>query len=87
MWGYDAGRLLLKALTKTQGTWDGDGRQVVELMKTLPYTSPRHGQQFQFDTHGDVVNPGYIFMTKRDGNQLVNEQIGQVPPMNMDDYQ
>jgi ABC-type branched-subunit amino acid transport system substrate-binding protein len=83
--GYDAGRLLIKALAKLQGQWDG--QQVIQLMKTLPYISPRHGQQLRFDSHGDAINPGYIFKTKRDGNRLVNEMIGQVAPINMDDYQ
>jgi len=85
MRGYDTGRLLIKALAKLQGIWNGP--QVVQLMKTLPVISPRHGEPLQFDTHGDAINPGYIFRVKRKGNQLVNEMIGQVPPINIDDYQ
>lgn len=83
MWGYDAGRLLVKALAELQGQWDG--AKVVQLMKTLPHRSPRHGQVLRFDTHGDVVQGGYIRKTKRDGHRLVNEVIGQVPPINMDE--
>ncbi len=83
--GYDTGRLLIKALAKLQGKWDG--AQVVKLMKTLPYISPRHGQQLTFDSHGDAINAGYIIKTKRDGAQLVEEMIGQVPPISLDDYQ
>ncbi len=83
MRGYDGGRLFVKALVELQGKWDG--HKVVHLMKTLPYTSPRHGQQLQFDTHGDVINSGYIFKTKRNGDHLFNEVIGQLPAMNMDE--
>ncbi|MDH3602542.1 MAG: ABC transporter substrate-binding protein [Candidatus Tectomicrobia bacterium] len=85
MRGYDAGRLLIKALTKLEGKWDGV--RVVEQMKTLPVISPRHGEQLQFDSHGDAINPGYLFMTKRQDDQLVNELIGQVPSMRVIDSQ
>ncbi len=84
LYGYDAGRLLVKALTHLQGRWDG--QQVVHLMKTLPVTSPRHGQPLQFDSHGDPISPAYIFMMKRDGNRLVNERLGEVPLINLDRY-
>ena len=85
MYSYDAGRLLVKALVALEGKWNG--AKVIELMKTLPYKSPRHSDPLKFDSHGDVINSGYIFRVKREGNQLVNEVIGSVPPMNMDDYQ
>ena len=67
---YGAGTLA-QALAKLQGKWDG--AQVAQLMKTLPVISQRHGEQLKFDSHGEAVNPGYIFMTKRDGNRLVKE--------------
>ncbi len=83
MWGYDTGRLLVKALVRLQGKWDG--AKVVHLMKTLSYTSPRHGEPLQFDTHNDVIQGALIQKTIRKGNQLVNEIIGQSPPINMDE--
>jgi ABC-type branched-subunit amino acid transport system substrate-binding protein len=83
MTAYDTGRLLVKALVELQGKWDG--AKVVQLMKTLPYRSPRHGQQLQFDSHSDVMNGAYIVKAKRDGNRLVLEIVGQVPPINMDE--
>ncbi|MDH3601047.1 MAG: ABC transporter substrate-binding protein, partial [Candidatus Tectomicrobia bacterium] len=66
MWGYDGARLLIKALMQLDGKWDG--AKVVELMKTLPYESPRHGKQLKFDTHGDPINPAHIQRTERDGD-------------------
>lgn len=83
MWGYDTGRLLVRALATLKGKWDG--AKVVELMKTLPYKSPRHGQQLQFDTHGDVIAGAYVFKTQREGDRLVNKVIGQVPAINMNE--
>jgi ABC-type branched-subunit amino acid transport system substrate-binding protein len=38
MWAYDGGRLLVKALIKLQGKWDGT--KVVEYIKTLSYIIP-----------------------------------------------
>ena len=84
MSAYDAGRLLVKALTQLEGRWDGV--QVVQQMKTLPLASPRDGKVLKFDTHGDPINPEYIFRTERQGERLVNKLIGQVPSINMDDY-
>jgi branched-chain amino acid transport system substrate-binding protein len=84
MSAYDAGRLLVKALTQLEGRWDG--MQVVQQMKTLPLASPRDGKILKFDTHGDPINPEYIFRTERHGDRLVNTLIGQVPSINMDDY-
>ena len=84
MSAYDAGRLLVKALTQLEGRWDGG--QVVQKMKTLPLVSPRDGKVLKFDTHGDPINPEYIFRTERQGDRLVNKLIGQVPSINMDDY-
>ena len=55
-------------------------------MKTLPLSSPRDGKLLQFATHGDPINPEYIFRTERQGDRLVNTLIGQVPSINMDDY-
>jgi hypothetical protein len=55
-------------------------------MKTLPLSSPRDGKILKFDTHGDPINPEYIFRTERHGDRLVNTLIGQVPSINMDDY-
>ncbi len=83
MRAYDAGRLLVKALHQLQGKWDG--KKVIQLMKTIPYKSPRHGQLIKFDTHGDVMNGAIIVQTKRDGNRLIREIIYQVPPINMDE--
>ena len=83
VWGYDGGRLLAKALIERQGQWDG--AQVVKLMKTLPYTSPKQNQPVKFDSHGDMINAVYIFKTQRDGNRLINPMIGKVPPINMDE--
>ena len=82
VWGYDTGRLLLKALAKLDGKWDGT--KVVELMKTLPYTSPRQAQPLKFDSHGDVINAAYITKTRREGDRLVREVVDEVPPINMD---
>jgi len=84
MSAYDAGRLLVKALTQLEGRWDGV--QLVQQMKTLPLASPRDGKVLKFDTHGDPINPTYIFRTKRHGDRLVNELIGQVPSINIADY-
>jgi branched-chain amino acid transport system substrate-binding protein len=84
MSAYDAGRLLVKALTQLEGRWDGV--QLVQQMKTLPLSSPRDGKVLKFDTHGDPINPEYIFRTERQGDHLVNTLIGQVPSINMDDY-
>jgi len=84
MSSYDAGRLLVKALTQLEGRWNG--MQVVQQMKTLPLASPRDGKVLKFDTHGDPINPEYIFRTERQGDRLVNTLIGQVPSINMDDY-
>jgi ABC-type branched-subunit amino acid transport system substrate-binding protein len=84
MSSYDAGRLLVKALTQLEGRWNG--MQVVHQMKTLPLASPRDGKVLKFDTHGDPINPEYIFRTERQGDHLVNTLIGQVPSINMDDY-
>ena len=84
MLAYDAGRLLAKALIQLEGRWDGT--QVVQKMKTLPLASPRDGKVLKFDTHGDPINPEYIFRTERQGDRLVNTLIGQVPSINMDDY-
>lgn len=85
MWGYDGGRLLIKALVKLQDQWDGP--QVVQLMKTLPLMSPRYGNSLQFDTYGNAISPAAILKTKRDGSRLLIETVGQVPPINLDDYQ
>lgn len=85
MWGYDGGRLLIKALVKLQGQWDGP--QVVQLMKTLPLMSPRYGDSLRFDTYGNAISPASILKTKRDGSRLFIETVGQVPPINLDDYQ
>jgi branched-chain amino acid transport system substrate-binding protein len=84
MSAYDAGRLLVKALTQLEGRWNGG--QGVQKMKTLPLSSPRDGKILKFDTHGDPINPEYIFRTERHGDRLVNTLIGQVPSINMDDY-
>jgi branched-chain amino acid transport system substrate-binding protein len=84
MSAYDAGRLLVKALIQLEGRWDGV--QLVQQMKTLPLSSPRDGKVLKFDTHGDPINPEYIFRTERQGDHLVNTLIGQVPSINMDDY-
>jgi branched-chain amino acid transport system substrate-binding protein len=84
MSAYDAGRLLVKALTQLEGRWNS--LQVVQQMKTLPLSSPRDGKLLKFDTHGDPINPEYIFRTERQGDHLVNKLIGQVPSINMDDY-
>lgn len=84
MSAYDAGRLLVKALTQLGGRWDGV--QLAQQMKTLPLSSPRDGKVLQFDTHGDPINPEYIFRTERQGDRLVNTLLGQVPSINMDDY-
>src|SRR6266511_905317 len=84
MSAYDAGRLLVKALTQLEGRWNGV--QLVQQMKTLPLSSPRDGKLLKFDTHGDPINPEYIFRTERRGNRLVNTLIGQEPSINMDDY-
>ncbi len=84
MSAYDAGRLLVRALIQLEGRWNG--LQVVQQMKTLPLSSPRDGKSLQFDTHGDPINPEYIFRTERRGDRLVNTLIGQVPSINMDDY-
>src|SRR5262249_39169258 len=65
MSAYDAGRLLVKALTQLEGRWDSV--QVVHQMKTLPLSSPRDGKVLKFDTHGDPINPEYIFRTERQG--------------------
>lgn len=83
VWAYDAGRLLIKALVELDGKWDG--AKIVELMKTLPYTSPRQAQPLQFDSHGDVMNGAYITQVKRHGNRLVKEIIGTVPAINLDE--
>lgn len=84
MTAYDAGRLLVRALIQLEGRWDGV--QVVQQMKSLPLLSPRDGKVLKFDTHGDPINPAYIFRTERQGDRLVNTLIGQVPSINMDDY-
>jgi branched-chain amino acid transport system substrate-binding protein len=84
MSAYDAGRLLVQALTQLEGRWDG--MQIVQQMKTLPLSSPRDGKILKFDTHGDPINPEYIFRTERQGDHLVNTLLGQVPAINMDDY-
>ena len=84
MSAYDAGRLLVKALTQLEGRWNSV--QVVQQMKTLPLSSPRDGKLLKFDMHGDPINPEYIFRTERQGDHLVNKLIGQVPSINMDDY-
>ena len=84
MSAYDAGRLLVKALTQLEGRWNGV--QLVQKMKTLPLSSPRDGKLLQFDTHGDPINSAYIFRTERHGDRLVNTLIGQVPSINIDDY-
>ena len=84
MSAYDAGRLLVKTLTQLEGRWNGV--QFVQQMKTLPLSSPRDGKVLKFDTHGDPINPEYIFRTERQGERLVNKLIGQVPSINMDDY-
>ena len=84
MSAYDAGRSLVKALTQLEGRWNGV--QLVQQMKTLPLSSPRDGKVLKFDTHGDPINPEYIFRTERQGDHLVNTLIGQVPSINMDDY-
>ena len=85
MRAYDAGRLLIKALAQLEGQWDGP--QMVQLMKTLPVISPRHGEPLKFDSHGDAINPGYIFKVKRVGDRLMNGLVGQVPSINLDAYQ
>jgi hypothetical protein len=77
MSAYDASRLLVKALTQLEGRWDG--AQLVQQMKTLPLASPRARKVLKFDTHGDPINPEYIFRTERQGGRLVNTLIGQVP--------
>jgi len=82
--GYDTGRLLIRALAQLHGVWHG--AQVVQLMKTLPLNSPRDGTPLRFDTHGDAINPGYIFMIERHGKRLVKNIIGTLPPINMDTY-
>ena len=84
MRGYDAGRLLVKALAKLGGKWDGE--KVIQLMKTLPVVSPRSGEVLKFDSYGDAISPGYIYITKREGDQLVKKLLGKVPAVNLDDY-
>jgi len=82
--GYDAGRLFVRAMAELNGKWDPE--RLIHLMKTLPVKSPRHGKQLTFDSCGDPVNPMYIFRIEREGDSLVNKKIGELPPINMDDY-
>ncbi len=82
--GFDTGRLLVKTLAELNGKWEQD--KAMHLMRTLPVISPLHGKQLEFDTHGDPIIPLYIFKTKRVGDRLVNELIGETPPVNLDDY-
>ena len=84
MRAYDAGRLLVKALAKLEGNWDG--AKVVQLMKTLPTVSPRSGEILKFDSYGDAISPGYIYITKREGDRLVKDLLGKVPAVNLDNY-
>jgi ABC-type branched-subunit amino acid transport system substrate-binding protein len=84
MRAYDAGRLLVKALASLEGNWNG--AKVVMLMKTLPVVSPRSGETLKFDSYGDAISPGYIYITKREGDRLVKELLGKVPAVNLDDY-
>ncbi len=82
--GYDTGTLLVKAISQMQGEWDGE--QLVALMRTLPVNSPRTGSPLLFNKSGDPINPGYIYVTKRKNDKLMNEKIGSFPSINMDDY-
>lgn len=82
--GYDTGRMLVNALAQLQGKWDA--LKVMELLRATPVNSARTGKPLTFDTHGDPILPMYIFQTKREGKSIVNEFLGETPPINTDEY-
>ncbi len=54
-------------------------------MKSIRCPSPRHGRPLQFDNHSDVINAAYIRKTKREGDRLILEVVGQTEPINLDE--